>query len=153
MLEVFKLTVVREVNTKNSSGSKVSIGFLERYFEYLRLQNKGKFRAEVCTPDEYLIKGRRSIKVKRGVSSQEIADKMFCEYYGFLDEVNTKLASYNCGLKPAVAYSCGNLDVTGVEVRVYLEIEPDLKDLAYKDFLKVKAILEEYVTGAMFWTY
>lgn len=131
----------------------VSASALERYFEYLRIQNKGKFRAEVCTPDEYLVRGRKRIRVKKGVCSKDIGGVVFSDYYKFLDEINKKLSPYNCGLKSKVTYADGNLDVTGVEVKVDFELNQDIVDIRYLDFLKVKAILEDYVSGARFWTY
>jgi hypothetical protein len=131
----------------------VSASALERYFEYLRIQNKGKFRAEVCTPDEYLVRGRKRTKVKKGVCSKDIGDVVFSDYYKFLDEINKKLSPYNCGLKSKVTYADSNLDVTGVEVKVDFELNQDIVDIKYLDFLKVKAILEDYVSGARFWTY
>ena len=65
----------------------VSASALERYFEYLRIQNKGKFKAEVCTPDEYLVRGRKRTRIKKGVCSKDIGDVVFSDYYKFLDEI------------------------------------------------------------------
>ena len=125
----------------------VSASALERYFEYLRLKNKGKFRAEVCTPDEYLVRGRKRTRIKKGVCSKDIGDVVISDYYKFLDEINKKLSPYNCGLKSKVTYADSNLDVTGVEVKVDFELNQDIVDIRYLDFLKVKAILEDYVSA------
>lgn len=63
------------------------------------------------------------------------------------------MSPYNCGLKSKVTYAGSNLDVTGVEVKVDFELNKGIEDIKYLDFLKVKAILEDYVSGARFWTY
>lgn len=53
--------------------NKVSASALERYFEYLRLKNKGKFRAEVCTPDEYLVRGRKRTRLRKVYAAKILA--------------------------------------------------------------------------------
>lgn len=96
---------------------------------------------------------RFNFTVKKGVCSKDIGDVVFSDYYKFLDGINKKLSPYNCGLKSKVTYADSNLDVTGVEVKVDFELNQDIVDIRYLDFLKVKAILEDYVLGVRFWTY
>lgn len=117
-----------------------------RYFEYVKSQNKKNFTRSILTPDKYLKKNKHDVyRLIGSVSAYDIAFEVLEKWLGVVKVVNEDLINFGLSLVPEVNFGDRNLDVSVVDVNLVLVFRPEVKEISYDDFSKVKNILNSYL--------
>ena len=79
------------------------------------------------------------------MSAYDIAFEVLGKWLGVVKVVNEDLITYGLSLVPEVSFGDRNLDVSVVDVDLVLAVKPEIKEISYEDFSKVKNILNSYL--------
>lgn len=64
---------------------------------------------------------------------------------GLVKVVNEDLTNFGLSLVPEVSFGDRNLDVSVVDVDLMLVFKPEITEISYDDFSKVKNIINSYL--------
>lgn len=124
----------------------MSCSSILKYFDYIKSQNKKNFTRSVLTPDNYLRKNKHDVyRLVGSVSAYDIAFEVLEKWLGVVKVVNEDLINFGLSLVPEVSFGDRNLDVSVVDVELMLVIKPEIMEISYEDFSKVKNILNSYL--------
>lgn len=124
----------------------MSCSSILKYFEYVKSQNKKNFTRSVLTPDKYLKKNKHDVyRLIRSISAYDIAFEVLEKWLGLVKVVNEDLTNFGLSLVPEVSFGDRDLDVSVVDVDLVLVVKPELTEISYDDFSKVKNIINSYL--------
>ena len=124
----------------------MSCSSILKYFEYVKSQNRKNFTRSILTPDKYLKKNKHDVyRLVGSVSAYDIAFEVLEKWLGVVKVVNEDLINFGLSLVPEVNFGDRNLDVSVVDVVLVLVVKPEIKEISYEDFSKVKNILNSYL--------
>lgn len=124
----------------------MSCSSILKYFDYVKSQNKKNFTRSVLTPDKYVKKNKHDVyRLVGSVSAYDIAFEVLEKWLGVVKVVNEDLINYGLSLVPEVNFGDRNLDVSVVDVDLVLAVKPEIKEISYEDFSKVKNIINSYL--------
>lgn len=124
----------------------MSCSSILKYFEYVKSQNRKNFTRSILTPDKYLKQNKHGVcRLVGSVSAYDIAFEVLEKWLGVVKVVNEDLINFGLSLVPEVNFGDRNLDVSVVDVDLVLAVKPEIKEISYEDFSKVKNILNSYL--------
>lgn len=124
----------------------MSCSSILKYFEYVKSQNRKNFTRSILTPDKYLKKNKHDVyRLVGSISAYDIAFEVLEKWLGVVKVVNEDLINYGLSLVPEVNFGGRDLDVSVVDVDLVLAVKPEIKEISYEDFSKVKNILNSYL--------
>lgn len=124
----------------------MSCSSILKYFEYVKSQNRKNFTRSILTPDKYLKKNKHDVyRLVGSISAYDIAFEVLEKWLGVVKVVNEDLINYGLSLVPEVNFGDRDLDVSVVDVDLVLVVKPEIKEISYEDFSKVKNILNSYL--------
>lgn len=124
----------------------MSCSSILKYFEYVKSQNRKNFTRSILTPDKYLKKNKHDVyRLVGSVSAYDVAFEVLEKWLRVVKVVNEDLITYGLSLVPEVNFGDRNLDVSVVDVDLVLVVKPEIKEISYEDFSKVKNILNSYL--------
>jgi hypothetical protein len=124
----------------------MSCSSIMKYFGYVKSQNKKNFTRSILTPDKYLTKNKHDVyRLVGSVSAYDIAFEVLEKWLGVVKVVNEDLLNFGLSLVPEINFGDRNLDVSVVDVDLILVVKPEIKEISYEDFSKVKNIINSYL--------
>lgn len=124
----------------------MSCSSILKYFGYVKSQHKKNFTRSVLTPDKYIKQNKHGVcRLVGSVSAYDIAFEVLEKWLGIVKVVNEDLINFGLSLVPEVNFGDRNLDVSVVDVDLVLVVKPEIMEISYEDFSKVKNILNSYL--------